>query len=240
MIDYLRLNKNDFSRIIRENVNLQPFTDGEHYLKMVKASNDVIYDVRTNLHKLTYVLKDLIEQTKSEINLYHNLNWIITATKTVKATEEMNMELNKEEPMSTKHMDEVINKIVHEKVQKKVKESTKIMAKKPFGWRKGLLLRAPPPQMGHPRTAPKNLKINRTRKNKRGNREHYCFFFHLSHHNTYFITSGHRPSSALCDDNCCYDYTCGFTEFVPGTHSSRRQITLRENMFSWICVDTTE
>ena len=153
MADYLNLTENDLSRIFRENINLEPFTDAEHNLKMVKVLNDVIYDVRTHLHKLTYILKDLIERTKSEINLHHKLKSIITVTKTVAATEEMNMELDKEEPMNTKHMDEVINKIVDEKVQKKVKELAKRMAKNSSGG--GKVLSSEPPKNGPPSNSSK-------------------------------------------------------------------------------------
>ena len=134
MISYLGLTKDEMKKILNDDTQTEEFDTNLLANSIVaKKTADTL---TSHIENFTVNLKTLLDKTKIDLTINHELQTVITSRNVSQTTVEMEAELEKEEAVSAKNMEQLIGKMVDEKLTKSVKNLTKRMSKNSLGGRK--------------------------------------------------------------------------------------------------------
>ena len=135
MVAYLGLTKEEMTKIFEEDIQTEEIGNAgllANSILMKKTAETLI----SNLETFTVNLKNIFEKTKLDLTMNHELQTVIASRNISQTTVEMDIELEKEEAVSAKNMEQLIGKMVEERLTKSVRNLTKRMSKNSLGGKK--------------------------------------------------------------------------------------------------------
>ena len=130
---YLGLPPDEIAETVESMYKPQTFnTDAEMdaCVHLVKVINE---NITIFLRKYVFTLKDIIEEGKNDKKLDTELTSIIEKSSIQKLTDEVEMDLEKEEHINAKQMEEIIKQTVEKKMKEQLKILTNRLAKNSLG-----------------------------------------------------------------------------------------------------------